>query len=95
MCRGHLFQTLYVTGTHTGGQHHAYAVSADGQRFLIPQFETIQAIANIPGPVAAANAAIATVLSAVAADRNAGTFSLGSSTTPITVVARLDGRLEQ
>ncbi|HVH29239.1 MAG TPA: protein kinase [Vicinamibacterales bacterium] len=81
-----LFQTLYVTGTHSGGQHHAYAVSADGEQFLIPQFETIQAVANIAGPVAAANAAVATVLATVAADRNAGTFSFGSSTTPITVV---------
>jgi len=36
-----VFQSLYVTGSHPGGQHHAYAVSADGQRFLIPQFDEI------------------------------------------------------
>ena len=88
MCRAPLFQSLYVTGTHPGGQYHAYAVSSDGQRFLIPQFETVQAVANIPAAVAAANAAIATVRRRrVAADRNAGTASaFGQSAAPITVV---------
>ena len=81
-----VFQSLYVTGTHPGGQHHAYAVSSDGQRFLIPQFESVQGVSNIAGPVAAANAAIGTVLSTVAADRNAATMSSGSSAAPITVV---------
>jgi dipeptidyl aminopeptidase/acylaminoacyl peptidase len=76
-----VFQTLYLTGTHPGGQHHAYGVSADGQRFLIPQFENITSIANLPPAVA-----IATVVPTVAADRSAGSFFAGSSTTPITVV---------
>ena len=90
-----VFQTLYVTGVHTGGLHHAYAVSADGQQFLIPQFENVQGIANIPGPVGATNAAIATVLSTVAADRNGGTPSIGSSTAPITVVLDWTAGLKQ
>ena len=89
-----LFQSLYVTGTHPGGQHHAYAVSADGLRFLIPQFETVQSISNIPGAAAATAAAVATVLSAVAADRNAGTISAGVSTAPITVVLNWTSALE-
>jgi dipeptidyl aminopeptidase/acylaminoacyl peptidase len=80
-----VFQTLYLTGTHPGGQHHPYAVSADGQRFLIPQFENITSIANLPPAVATAGA-IATVVTTVAADRSAGSFFAGSSTTPITVV---------
>jgi eukaryotic-like serine/threonine-protein kinase len=81
-----LFQSLYLTGTHPGGQHHAYAVSSDGQRFLIPQFQTVQAVTNVPGPIAAINSAVATVLGTVAADRNARNVSAGSTTAPITVV---------
>jgi Tol biopolymer transport system component len=80
-----VFQTLYLTALHPGGQHHAYGVSADGQRFLIPQFENITSVANLPPAVATAGA-IATVVTTVAADRSAGTFFAGSSTTPITVV---------
>ena len=42
-----LFQSLHVIGTHTAGQYHAYSVSADGKRFLIPQFENLQTIVNV------------------------------------------------
>ena len=38
-----LFQSVFPGGTHAGGQSHAYAVSPDGQRFLIPQFENVAA----------------------------------------------------
>jgi hypothetical protein len=80
-----VFQTLYLTGTHSGGQHHAYGASADGQRFLVPQYENITSVANLP-PAVAVGGAIATVVPTVAADRSAGSFFTGSSTTPITVV---------
>jgi hypothetical protein len=82
-----LFQSLYVIGTHPAGQYHAYAVSADGKRFLIPQVESIQTIANVGrGGVQTTNAAIATVLPAIVADRNAAASSSGPSGAPITVV---------
>ena len=82
-----LFQSLHVIGTHTAGQYHAYSVSADGKRFLIPQFENLQTIANVGrGGVATTNAAVATVLPAIIADRNAATSPSGGSSAPITVV---------
>ena len=34
-----LFQTGFFDGAHAGGYSHAYAVSADGQRFLLPQVD--------------------------------------------------------
>src|SRR5262249_10142203 len=34
-----LFQSFFVSGSHINGQSHAYAVSRDGQRFLVPQFD--------------------------------------------------------
>ena len=39
-----LFQSGFFTSPHPGGQYHAYAVSADGQRFLIPQLDNPVAI---------------------------------------------------
>jgi dipeptidyl aminopeptidase/acylaminoacyl peptidase len=82
-----LFQSLYVIGTHPAGQYHAYAVSADGKRFLIPQFENLQTIVNVGrGGVATTNAAVVTVLPAIIADRNAATSPSGTSSAPITVV---------
>ena len=39
-----LFQTGYFTSPHPGGQYHAYAVSSDGQRFLIPQIDNPVAV---------------------------------------------------
>ena len=39
-----LFQTGFFTSPHTGGQSHAYAVSSDGQRFLILQIDNPVAI---------------------------------------------------
>ena len=86
---GLVFQSLYLNGNHSGGQYHAYAVSADGQRFLIPQYETLQGVTNVgTGGAATINAAIVTVLTDVAADRRSGATSPSGnySTAPITVV---------
>ena len=80
-----LFQSVYVSTVHSGGQHHAYAAAADGQRFLIPQFESIAAGFGRGGGGGAANA-IATVIASVTADRRAGTGPAAQSTSPITVV---------
>ena len=38
-----LFQSVFAGSAHDGASHHAYAVSPDGQRFLIPQFESVDA----------------------------------------------------
>jgi dipeptidyl aminopeptidase/acylaminoacyl peptidase len=72
-----LFQTLFVRPIHSGLEHHAYAVSADGERFLIPQFETV--------PETTAAGAGPAMVAAVVADRNAATGG-GNPGTPITVV---------
>jgi Tol biopolymer transport system component len=79
-----LFQSTFVGNTHTGGQSHAYAVSADGQRFLIPQFD---GLARIGGPGRGGRGAVMTVaLEAVAADRRGQTAARTRSAAPITVV---------
>ena len=36
-----LFQSFFIRDVHAGGHPHAYAVSADGQTFLVPQFENL------------------------------------------------------
>src|SRR5262249_43272430 len=78
-----LFQTIYLSNGHSGGQHNAYAVSADGQRFLIPQFESVTTFGRGRGGVIAA---ITAGLPAVSADRHAATAPTTQPTAPITVV---------
>jgi eukaryotic-like serine/threonine-protein kinase len=78
-----LFQSVYLSGAHAGGQHHAYAVSADGQRFLIPQFESVGALGRGRGGVATV---VTTILPAVTVDRHAATAPTSQSAAPITVV---------
>jgi Tol biopolymer transport system component/predicted Ser/Thr protein kinase len=80
-----LFQSVYLSAVHAGGQYHAYAVSADGQRFLIPQFESVAAGFGRGGR-GGINAAIAAVVAAVAADRHAASAPTAQSSAPITVV---------
>ncbi len=83
-----LFQPINVNGFHSAGPYHAYAVSGNGQRFLIPQFANLQSIPGVGGGGGGATttAAIASVLPAVLADRNAAASSSGTSAAPITVV---------
>ena len=78
-----LFQSFYLNDGHGGGQHNAYAVSADGQRFLIPQFDGVTAFGRGRGGVVAA---VTAALPAVSADRHPGTAATNESTAPITVV---------
>jgi hypothetical protein len=79
-----LFQSVYLNAAHAGGQYHAYAVSADGQRFLIPQVESVAAFGR--GGAGGLNAAVTSVMSAVIADRHAVAGPTSQSTAPITVV---------
>jgi Tol biopolymer transport system component/tRNA A-37 threonylcarbamoyl transferase component Bud32 len=78
-----LFQSVYLNSGHAGGQYNAYAVSADGQRFLIPQFESLTAFGRGRGGVIAA---VTAALPAVSADRHTATASTAQATAPITVV---------
>jgi eukaryotic-like serine/threonine-protein kinase len=89
-----LFQSVFVSSVHAGGQHHAYAATADGQRFLIPQFETIAAGFG-RGGAPGVNNAIASVIAAVTADRRAVTGPSSQSTSPITVVLDWTAALPQ
>jgi dipeptidyl aminopeptidase/acylaminoacyl peptidase len=90
-----LFQSLFFGGTHTRGQSHAFAVSADGQRFLLPQFDGLQEIARGRGR-GAVNVALTSALVAVRADRHASGGGSGSlSTAPITVVLDWTGALKR
>ena len=89
-----LFQSVFPGGTHAGGQFHAYAVSPDGQRFLIPQFENV-AVGFGRGAGAGFNAAIVFAVPTVLADRRAATAPNSSSTAPITVVLNWTQMMKQ
>src|SRR5262249_21260740 len=57
-----LFQSVFLSGVHAAGQYHAYAASADGRQFLIPQFENVASAfggRGRGGQIAAAGAALA------------------------------------
>ena len=90
-----VFQTLYVTGTHPGGSTTCtrFPPTASGSSFR--SSTRYRAFQIFRAPVAATNAAIATVISVVAADRNAGTISAGVSTAPITAVLNWTTALKQ
>jgi len=80
-----LFQSVFLSVAHAAGHYHAYAVSANGQQFLIPQIESLNAAFGGRGGGTALNA-IGAALPTVMADRN-GAAGLGSSSSaPITVV---------
>ena len=46
-----LFDAGYVNATHPGGNYHPYAVSPDGQRFLIPRPASAGAEEAAPSPI--------------------------------------------
>jgi eukaryotic-like serine/threonine-protein kinase len=77
------FQSVFMSAPHGAGQYHAYAVSPDGDRFLIPQHESVAAGFGGRGRNPSA-AAVAAALPSVIADRH-GTIE-SASAIPITVV---------
>ena len=79
-----LFQAVYVNDSHGGIQHHAYA-TLDGERFLIPQFDSIAAAFGRAGR-GGNNAAATAVLQDVVADRHASSSTNAQSSAPIVVV---------
>ena len=80
-----LFQTLYSGEIHEWGESHPYGVSRDGQRFLIPQFDNVNAAFGRGGP-GGFPTAIGFAIAPVTADRKGSTTSGSRSTAPITVV---------
>ena len=80
-----LFQTYFISQPHAAGTHHAYAVAAGGERFLVPQFDTLGAAFGLGTGNQARNAAVSALIAAVTADRNAAGAATGSDD-PITVV---------
>jgi hypothetical protein len=80
-----LFQSFFVGGAHAGGQFHAYAATPNGERFLMPQFESLAAGFG-RGGVGGFNAAAGFVLGSVTADRRSAAAPTSLSTAPITVV---------
>jgi dipeptidyl aminopeptidase/acylaminoacyl peptidase len=80
-----LFPTQFVSGIHPGGLYHAYAVSGNGQRFLINQFDTPRALFENGAVARGRGATLTTLLPSIIADRHStGSSALGSA--PITVV---------
>jgi hypothetical protein len=88
-----LFQSGYFNGVHPGEQYHAYAVSSDGERFLIPQIDNPITVFNGRGGTLGINAGI--VLAAIAAERNSGTASGSNSDAPINVVLNWTAGLKE
>jgi len=76
-----LGQTFFVTQTHPGGAYNAFAASADGERFLVPQFTGLGD--GFGGSIAAMYAA---VNQAIANDRNGRGSVASGADAPITVV---------
>jgi hypothetical protein len=80
-----LLQSLYSGEIHDWGESNPYGVSPDGQRFLIPQFDSVNAAFGRGGPGGFATA-IGFGISPVTADRRGSTSSGSRSVAPITVV---------
>jgi eukaryotic-like serine/threonine-protein kinase len=79
-----LFQTGFFTSPHAGGQYHAYAVSSDGQRLLIPQVDNPVAVFTGRGRGLGINQPA--VMAALFADRHASTSSASGQAASINVV---------
>jgi hypothetical protein len=88
-----LFQSGYFHSVHPGERYHAYAVSSDGERFLIPQIDNPITVFNGRGGVLGINAG--TVLAVIAAERNAATASGSNSDAPINVVLNWTAGLKE
>ena len=80
-----LFQSVFVNGTHSGGAYHGYAVTPNGQRFLISQFESVTALYSSGSVARGRGATLTALLQPVIADRHSASTFAGSSY-PITVI---------
>ena len=89
-----LFQSFFAGGAHAVGQFHAFAAAPAGDRFLVPQFESLAAGFG-RGVVGGFNFAAAFALPLVTADRRAAAAPSSLSTAPITVVLDWTAGLQQ
>jgi eukaryotic-like serine/threonine-protein kinase len=80
-----LFQTGFFNSLHQAGQYHAYAVSSDGQRFLIPQIDAPAGV-FFAGRGASLGINPGTIFGAIVADRHALTSPSSSQAASINVV---------
>ena len=78
-----LFQSGYFNSLHPGGQYHAYAVSSDGERFLIPQVDNPLTVFQGRGANIGINTGL--VLAGIAAERSTAAPSASNSDAPINV----------
>jgi len=90
-----LFQSAYVNSLHTTGQYHAYAAAANGQRFLIPQFESPAALYTAGSAARGRGATLTAILPAITADRHSSASPAGTSATPLMVVLNWTSSLKQ
>jgi Tol biopolymer transport system component len=88
-----LFQTGYFYSPHSGGQYHPYAVSSDGQRFLVPQIDGPIRVFTGRGATTGINAA--TVLREIVVDRHAATSPASTGAAPINVVLNWTAALKE
>jgi Tol biopolymer transport system component len=89
-----LFASQFVSSVHAAGQYHAYAVAANGQRFLIPQYENPGALFASAIVGRGRGAALAAVLPAIVADRHTATAVGSGFAAPITVVVNWTAALK-
>jgi hypothetical protein len=81
-----LFQTGFLDSTHAGGYSHAYAVSANPEKFLLPQIANMESGGGLRGGRGGVPPALARALATVYTDRHAGQAPASGSTAPINVV---------
>ena len=79
-----LFQTGYFSSPHAAGQYHPYAVSADGQRLLLPQVDNPLAVLTGRGGNTGINTG--NIFAAIFADRRAATSPASNMAASINVV---------
>ena len=81
-----MFQSGYFSSPHEAGLYHAYAVSPDGQRFLIPQIDNPVAVFTGGRGAAGLGINAGRIIGAIYNDRHAATSSASSPSVPINVV---------
>jgi Tol biopolymer transport system component/predicted Ser/Thr protein kinase len=90
-----LFQSSYANSTHPVGQYHPYAVTRDGQRFLISQFENPPAMWNSGVVARGRGATLGLLMPAIVSDRHASVSPAVASTTPLMVVSNWTSGLKR
>jgi Tol biopolymer transport system component len=80
------FQTVYVNSMHAGGIYLPYAVSANGQQFLIGEFENAPALYNAAVVARGRGATLGSLLPSIVGDRHSASGSSAVAATPLMIV---------